>query len=329
MRALVTGAAGFLGRHFRAELGRRGWHVDVCDLIGSLSEQAQRLLQSPRAAEFPVAFDPSIIIRDCLDLFRQSPTRYDLVVHAAAYEPHRAAIEGAVGHLARNLHLDTAMFCWAEQTEQRRVLYLSSSAAYPVGFQTGHVSYRLAEIDADIDRPVDVGLLRELGTTTMLAPDAGYGWTKLTGERMAAAANDAGLPVHVVRPFSGYGEDQDERWPFGAFAARARRRDDPFDIWGSGTQVRDWVHVDDVVNAALAVADADVREPINICTGVGTSMLELAGLMCAEVGYHPTFATHPDKPTGVAYRVGDPTLLGRYYTPKVDLAEGVRRALAA
>ncbi len=301
MRALVTGSAGFLGRHFCVELVRRGWEVAGCDLVDG---------------------------NDCLELFRDGAVRYDLVVHAAAYEPHRAAIEGAVDHLARNLHLDAAMFLWVERTGQRRVLYLSSSAAYPVGYQAGRVPYRLAERDADTSVAVSAELLRALGGTGPIWPDAAYGWAKLTGERMAARANQAGVAVHVVRPFSGYGEDQGERWPFGAFAARARRRDDPFVIWGPGSQVRDWVHVDDVVAAALAVIDADVRTPVNICTGTGTSVMDLASLMCAEVGYRPSFECKVDAPVGVAYRVGDPTLLNMIYTAKVALAEGVARAMA-
>jgi len=294
MRALVTGSAGFLGRHFRAELERRGWDVDGWDLVED---------------------------NDCLELFRHStPTRYDLVVHAAAYEPHRAAIDGAADHLARNLHLDAAMFSWAQRTGQRRVLYLSSSAAYPVKLQSDAFRHRLVESNVVRDQ-TDMSPGWEW---TWSMPDAGYGWAKLTGERMAAGMS---IPVHIVRPFSGYGSDQDERWPFGAFVARAARRDGPFVIWGPGTQVRDWVHVDDVVAGALAVVDADVRVPVNICTGVGTSMTELASLMCAEAGYTPTFELRPDAPVGVAYRVGDPTLLNTIYAAKVDLAEGVARAL--
>ena len=65
-----------------------------------------------------------------------------------------------------------------------------------------------------------------------------------------------GVPVTIVRPFSGYGPDQDTTYPFTAFAERAARRADPFDVWGDGQQVRDFVHVTDIVNATLALVDA-------------------------------------------------------------------------
>lgn len=151
---------------------------------------------------------------------------------------------------------------------------------------------------------------------------------KLTGERLADAYRAQGGRVTVVRPFSGYGEDQSDQFPFGAFRDRARRREDPFTIWGSGEQVRDWVHVDDVVGAVLAAVEQDVDGPLNIATGHGTSMRELAELFATTAGYRPEFETHPERPAGVAYRVGDPTRLHEIYTPRVTLDEGVKRALA-
>ncbi len=154
-----------------------------------------------------------------------------------------------------------------------------------------------------------------------------YGLLKLTGERMAAQARRAGVPVTVVRPFSGYGEDQGVDWPFGAFVDRARRRADPFEIWGDGQQVRDWIHVDDVVRGALAVAESGTEEPVSLCTGVGTSMSALAQMTCAEAGYYPVIQPRSDRPAGSTWSVGDPTALLRYYQPQVSLAEGVKRAL--
>jgi nucleoside-diphosphate-sugar epimerase len=288
VRALVTGSAGFVGRHMVAELEARGWHVEGVDLADGL---------------------------DALDLFALERRRFDLVVHAAASSPHRAAIDGEPVHMARNLHLDAAMFDWAVRTGQGRVLYLSTSAAYPVRLQGGGWEWeqprRLFETDISS---------REIGE-----PDAGYGWVKLTGERVAEAARAAGLPVTVVRPFSGYGEDQSANFPFRALTDRAARRDDPFVIWGDGQQVRDWIHIDDFVAGALAVVESGTE----LCTGIGTSMLGLVELACEQAGYRPRIELLRDKPVGVAYRVGDPTRMCTYYQPTVTLAEGVRRALAA
>ena len=291
MRALVTGSAGFLGRHFVAELERRGWDVNAWDVVTG---------------------------QCALTGFRYIPdscARVDLLIHCAAVTPHRAAIDGrALNVGAGNLELDAAMFQWAARTKPGRIVYFSSSAAYPVHLQNNMFDMPLCEDDTEDHSG---------------AADAIYGTVKVMGERLGRLYREQGGAVTVVRPFSGYGEDQSGDFPFGAFRDRARRREDPFTVWGDGTQVRDWVHVDDVVGAVLAAVDAEVDGPLNIATGIGTSMAELAALFCAEAGYDPWFQFLPDKPAGVAYRVGDPTRLTEVYTPRVTLAEGVKRALAA
>lgn len=290
MRALVTGSAGFVGRHTVAELVRRGYDVIGVDLKFG---------------------------QDAHDIFREGMLHYDLVVHAAASAPHRAAIDTEPQHMARNLALDAMLFDWAVRTGQGRVIYLSSSAAYPIDLQDDHATaVDLTEADIRWDGRRNVG-----------NPDAVYGWTKLTGERLAAEARKAGLPVTVVRPFSGYGEDQADLFPFRAIIERARRREDPFVIWGDGNQVRDWIHIDDVVAGMLAVAESGMEEPVNLCTGIGWSMAELAHMACNVVGYLPKFEYLTDKPAGVAYRVGDPTRFFRIYRPRVSLDQGVARAL--
>lgn len=262
MKALVTGSGGFLGRHFTAELKRRGWHVvDGWELA--------------RGA-------------DVMHLFRSDTTLHvDLVVHCAAQGVHRVAIDTQPASHVYNRMLDAAMFDWAIRTGVGRVLYPSSCVAFD-------------------DEPDD------------------YGLVKLAGERMAQLARRAGLPVSVVRPYSGYGEDQGPNWPFGAFVGRAKRREDPFELW-NGAAVRDWIHVDDVVAGALAVVESGTEETVSLCTGVGTSCADVAALVTKAAGYEPQFVIRGG--TGANYRVGDPTALHQYYKPAVSLAEGVERAL--
>lgn len=288
MKVLITGASGFVGRHFVRALD--GHDLTMVDVVTGT---------------------------DARDFFRLNYTRFDLVIHLAAVVGGRAQIEGAPLSLAVDLAIDADMFTWALRTRPRRVVYFSSSAAYPIDLQND-----LAHPHAL--REPDLKLSGNIGN-----PDMTYGWAKLTGEQLAQHAENEGLRVHVLRPFSGYGEDQDLAYPFPAFIRRAATRQDPFTIWGDGDQVRDWIHIDDIVNATLTAVEEDVPGPVNLCTGRDTSFNELARLVCEQAGYEPTLKHVLDAPQGVAYRVGDPAKLNTVYTPKVALEDGIARALAA
>ncbi len=296
MRALVTGSAGFVGRHFVKRLVDDGWAVTRVD---------------PRDDAF---------FGDAMDLFLPAVNggaKFDLVVHAAARSPHRAAIDNAHGMHAHNTMLDAALFHWAIETQQPRVVYFSSSAVYSPQLVPPY-----SEGHGFIGEPFDA-----------------YGLTKRHGETLAKHAQRAGVDVIVLRPFSGYGSDQSEEFPFGAFIRRAIRREDPFVIWGDSRQTRDFVHIDDIVECALTLvdhhpSDPTSRRPVNVCTGIPTSMRELANRIISEVrhqldpAYNPVIQVDANAPMGVQDRVGSPTYASQWHTPRVTLSEGIRRAVA-
>jgi Nucleoside-diphosphate-sugar epimerases len=251
---------------------------------------------------------------DALDLFRFDQRPYDLAIHCAAVVGGRASIDGSPLGVATNLALDSWYFRWLIRTGTPRAVYFSSSAAYPVELQQPGEIHRLVETDIDYERPG--------------RPDATYGLAKLTGEQLARYAEAEGCRVHILRPFSGYGEDQDETYPFPAFIRRARERQDPFEIWGDGSSTRDWVHIDDLVGATLAAVDQDATGPINLGWGRATSFDELAGLVTTVAGYRPELKHLVGAPQGVHHRVCDPKRMLDVYQPRVSLEEGIARALA-
>lgn len=287
MKVLITGHRGFVGRHFMAALaGHEVFGVDIADGL------------------------------DARDFFRRHQARVDLVIHLAAVVGGRAKIEGAPLDLAVDLALDAEMFSWALRTRPGKVVYFSSSAAYPAALQ--------ARAEQRIDLAEDM-----IDLDTVATPDHLYGWAKLTGEILARHARAAGLDVLVVRPFSGYGEDQALDYPFPSFIDRAARRCDPFEIWGDGTQTRDFIHIHDVVAATLRAVELGIDGPVNLGTGVATSFNELARMVCVAAGYQPEFAHRPAAPTGVWHRVADPSQMLDFYTPTISIEQGVARALAA
>ena len=252
---------------------------------------------------------------DALDFFRRDDTRYDVAFHCAAIVGGRASIDGSPLGVGTNLALDAWYMRWLIRTGTPRAVYFSSSAAYPVGLQGPGDVRKLYEEDINLDYPEE--------------PDSTYGWAKLTGEKLASYAEAEGCRILIPRPFSGFGEDQADCYPFPAFIQRAKRRDDPFEIWGSGDSTRDWIHIDDLVCATLALLDADVHGPVNLGWGRATSFDELAGIVTATAGYSATLKHRHDAPRGVHHRVCDPSRMLNHYVPAVTLEEGVRRALQA
>jgi nucleoside-diphosphate-sugar epimerase len=321
-RALVTGGAGFVGRHMTQRLLTDGWMVQTVDLVPlDIDYLAPGDLQS---------FAHEHWEGDVREWFMMdSGGRWDLVVHCAANVGGRATIDGDPLWVAENLELDAAMFRWAADYRLPRVVYYSSSAAYPVELQDGRDCLDCGHRPHGPLREDDI----QLDQARIGKPDNTYGWAKVTGEMLAEHARAAGVAVHVLRPFSGYGEDQGVEYPFGAFIDRAKRRADPFEIWGDGRQVRDWVHIDDVIGATLAVIEADYQEPVNVCTGRAVSMEDLAYLIVRAIqdpDYRPDLKRLTTAPNGpCVYRVGDPTRLKMIYKPQISIEQGIRRALDA
>lgn len=243
--------------------------------------------------------------------------RFSDVFHFAAIVGGRAKIDGDPMMVALDLAIDAEFFYWAVRHKPERVLYPSSSAAYPVDLQeeTGHVALSEADIDFENGR---------LGQ-----PDMTYGWSKLTGEylaRIAAAHYD--LSVTCIRPFSGYGEDQDLSYPIPAIAARAAGKEDPFEVWGTGKQGRDFVHIEDCIDCILFAMDRikDGRA-INIGSGKITSFLEIIDIFTDFAGYKPAIKTLLDKPVGVHARYANMDYVFNElgWKPKIGLREGMKR----
>ena len=248
---------------------------------------------------------------DCRDFFKKEDKQYDLVIHLAAIVGGRESIEGRPMAVADNLSIDSEFFQWCLKTNPKKIAYFSSSAAYPTGLQTkDYEDYKLDEIDID---------LKFLEGT----PDMTYGWSKLTGEFLAQFVPN----VHIFRPFSGYGWDQDLTYPFPMYVKRALERQDPFEVWGPGTQTRDFIHMRDVIEAVMTAVEEGVTGPTNLGIGRSTSFLELAQMCMKEVGYEGLILTRPDKPVGCMHRVSDNSKLLEFYTPKITLEEGIAEAV--
>jgi UDP-glucose 4-epimerase len=248
--------------------------------------------------------------------FGLSVGRFTDVYHFAAIVGGRSKIDGDPMMVALDLSIDAEFFYWVCQYKPERVLFPSSSAAYPVDLQTDIGAIALKESDINFEG-------------TLGQPDMTYGWSKLTGEYLARiAAQYYGVSVACVRPFSGYGEDQDLTYPIPAIAARAAAKEDPFEVWGTGKQGRDFVHIDDCIDAILLAMDhISDGTAINIGSGKLTSFLEIIEVFCQLAGYQPKIKTLTDKPVGVHARYSNMEYVEKTFQwkPQISIEEGMKR----
>lgn len=311
--ALVTGGCGFVGRRFVHRLLRSNYRVTVVDDLstGRPPERWPDALRPTKAQRRDFLFHRA----DFRHYAGVAAADFDLIVHLAAVVGGRMTIEGDPLAVATDLAIDATFFNWVVKKNRaaRKVLYFSSSAAYPIGEQT-----------AENNRPLPEELI-DLGGEELGMPDMTYGWSKLTGEFLARhAAEKYGLDVVIYRPFSGYGEDQDFTYPFPSVVRRVGRGESPLVVWGSGEQLRDFIYIDDCVEAVFASMDGMAPgSTLNLGSGVGTSFRQLARTACDVIGHDAVVVNDATKPEGVFARVGDCRRMFEYYRPAVTLERGI------
>ncbi len=318
-KVLITGGAGFVGRRFVRRF------LDFGDEVHCVDPVAADTGGIDPSGGWPM-FDPRDYDRfkfhkaDCRQWFKSNPdAEFDYVLHLAAMVGGRAMIENKPLAVADDLAIDAEYWQWAERAKPAKTLAFSSSAAYPINFQRDG-DYRLLTED----------MIRFDGDLGM--PDMTYGWAKLTCEYLARLAYEKhGLKSVCYRPFSGYGEDQDDTYPFPSILKRAiaNAGKPVLTVWGTGDQMRDFIHIEDCVDAVLTTMDRiDDGDALNLSTGLYTSFKQYARMAAEEVGYSPEVVGLSDKPAGVFARGGDTTKQAEFgFKARITFQEGIRMAL--
>ena len=318
-KILVTGAAGFVGRHISRRLLETGDEVHAVDSIVPLGggidpDKGWPLFNPLDYASFHFYGE------DCRDFFnRVWDDDFDCCFHLAAVVGGRLVIENNPLAVAEDLSIDAEYWRWAVKARPGRTACFSSSAVYPVEFQR-QASYELLKEDMiDFGKPIGI-------------PDMTYGWAKLTCEYLARLAYQKhGLKSIAYRPFSGYGEDQDDAYPFPSICKRAlaNQGSSTLSVWGTGEQMRDFIHIEDCVDGILQTLPLiDNAEAVNLSTGIFTSFKQFARIAADVCGYSPEIVGLSDKPSGVFARAGDTNKqreLG--LSPQIDLGTGIKRAV--
>ena len=306
-RVLVTGGAGFIGSHLCARLLAEGDEVTALDDLSTGSRE--NLPADVRLVEADVA--DADAVHTCV------AAGFDAVLHVAG----QASIATSYASPGRDLRTNVAgtlsvlEACLAAGVP--RLVHASSMTVYG----------EPAEVPTPEEAP--------------LRPVSYYGITKAAAERYALVTGerpDADLAVTALRMFNVYGERQSLTNPYqGVLAIFLGNvlRGEPITIHSDGLQTRDFVHVDDVVDAWLRVLDEpDARgRVLNVGSGRETTIADLARAVVSACGEDPE--TWPIR-TGAAQRGDQRRSAARIdairelvgWTPTLDLAGGLPLTVA-
>jgi UDP-glucose 4-epimerase len=295
MQALVTGGAGFIGSHLVDALLARGDQVHVVDNLGTGSRE--NLASDAELRELD--------IRDESLEQLAGQLQPELVFHLAAQADvgtsvERPAFDADVNVVGTVRVLEAARGCEA------RVVFVSTGGA----------------IYGECERPAREDDAPE--------PGSPYAASKLAGENYLATWNRLYDSRHVTcRLANVYGPRQQPTLEGGVVAIFLDRMRDgrETEIFGDGNQTRDFVYVEDVVEALLAAARSTEAGLYNIGSGVATSVGELHRLCAETAGVEREPRFHPDRPGDLRHSVIDPSRAAREldWHARTSLAAGLAK----
>jgi UDP-glucose 4-epimerase len=323
-KVLVTGGASFIGSHLVDTLLRKGAIVTVADDLSSGRLENLEYPLKHGDADNQLAFnDLTVWIGDLKDVSFAKKVLKDqeVVFHLAALHGGRGYIDSHPAQCCSNMILDQLVFQEAWRAGVDRLCFASSACVYPSYLQeiTGS-SYLLKESDAN-------PFIRDKAFA-----DLEYGWAKLMGEMaLAAYHKQYGMKTAAVRIFTAYGPRENETHAIIALIAKAFIEMDPYVIWGTGDQDRNFTYVQDIVDGLMLASEKiEDGSPLNAGRDDRLTLNQAAELVFNITRWRPETVHHDlSKPQGVASRAADMTLANTHFgwKPKVDYSEGFKKTI--
>jgi len=340
-RALVTGGAGLIGSHLADLLQREGWKVRILD---NLEPQTHRK-GKPAWISSEVDFCEGDL-RD-RDKITNALDNIDVVFHQAAYG-------GYMPEIAKYVHVNS--FGTAQMLEVireknlpiKKIIVASSQAVYSEGaalcprhglvFPSVRPLEQLRRGDWSVHCPI-CDAVTESTPTPEKAPVGGetvYGLTKVDQEKLVLLwGKQIGIPTVALRYSCTYGPRQSIFNPYtgviAIFCTRLLNNLPPV-LYEDGEQTRDFSFVEDIARANLLAAETDALDglPVNVGSGRGVSIREIAGQISAALGIHiPPEINGEFRPGEMRHLTsGTDRIRAAGYEPQIDLATGISRYLA-
>ncbi|MDW8065796.1 NAD-dependent epimerase/dehydratase family protein [Thermoflexus sp.] len=309
-RVLVTGGASFIGSHLVDALVERGARVRIVDDLssGKLENIQHHLARG--TIEFIQADlrEPGVA--------RMAMRDIEFVFHLAADHGGRGYVDLHQAGPASNLFLDGLIFWEALRARVEKVIFASSGCVYP-NYLQGDPNQELYLTEDLVRPPYDA--------------DNMYGWAKLMAElTLRAYYREHGLKSVSCRYFTVYGPRGVENHAIIALIAKAFVGQNPIEVWGDGTQVRNWTYIDDIVRGTLLAAEKiEDGTAINLGTMERIRVIDAVRMILEYTGHRAEIVFRPDMPVGPLNRVADNSMARKLlgWEPQVPFREGLKRTI--
>jgi GDP-L-fucose synthase len=300
---LVTGGSGFVGTHMVEALIGQGARVRV-----SLHKRPMKCV-GPGIETVSADLSHQ---EDC----RRAMQGVQYVFHCAGAVSAAGVTAGsggtnAMSAITANLTLTANVLEAAWATGVAQIQIFGSSTGYPVS-----------------DHPIRED---EMWSGPTHPSYFGYGWMRRYLERMGEFVhNRSKTKVTIVRPTATYGRHDDFDPTTGhvipSLIRRAVAKTDPFEVWGTGDEIRDFLHIEDLVRGCLlAVEKLPTCDPVNIGYGQAVTIREVVDTILQAAGHRAKIHFDASKPTTIPVRIVDCAkarrLLG--FEPKISLRDGL------
>ena len=313
-KVVVTGGLSFIGSHLVDCLVSLGCKVIVVDD-----------LSSGKLSNLDTSSHAKIVKLDLRNPvgFEEIIAGSDIVFHLAAIHGGRGFIETYQKQMLANLAIDNYVFSAAVAQEVRTIVHASSACAYPVNLQISETKLNLlSEVQGSMER------------SDACFADGVYGWTKLIGEyQLENQVTGTETLGRSARIFTAYGDRENESHAAIALIAKGLLRADPYPIWGTGQQTRNFTYVSDTVTGLLFLGYDQRRiefDVFNIGTDKHVTVLEFVNQIFSLTNWKPKELNFQlDKPVGVSSRASDNTKIREIFDwePSVPIVVGLEKTI--